>query len=34
MKREEEIKTSLELALEEILRFDRMNVWISVRSVQ
>ena len=30
MKREEEIKTSLELALEEILRFDRMNVWISV----
>ena len=31
MKREEEIKTSLELALEEILRFDRMNVWISVR---
>lgn len=30
MSREEEIKTSLELALEEILRFDRMNVWISV----
>lgn len=30
MRREEEIKTSLELALEEILRFDRMNVWISV----